>query len=379
MKSAIIKSCARVIYDVLSIKNLDNCIDASKDDPYFRRKKSMAKINRHVVINGETKWIRAKTEQEYADKLAELFNSKANKSHRKHNFSEYAQNWFKLYSEPNVERVTSTTYKRQIDKYLIPSLGEKTIEDITISDVQAIFNAMDCAKSTKAKVKTVLNMIFETAIDDGIITRNPLRSKRLRITGSPSKSTEAYSVQQMRVLISRIPDVIKPEDRTYLALQALHPMRLEEVLGLKWEDIDFENMIIHIRRAVTHPTRNMPEIKETKTEASKRTIALSAIAYRYLIPGNPSDFVLGGKEPFSYQKVKKVCERIQKDTNFDENVTPIRFRTTVLTDIYDQTKDVKAAQAAAGHTTAAMTLKHYVKGREKIDRTSAVIDSIYGD
>ena len=39
--------------------------------------------------------------------------------------------------------------------------------------------------------------------------------------------------------------------------------------------------------------------------------------------------------------------RIQRDTGFEESVTPRRFRTTVLTDLYDQTKDVKQAQAAA--------------------------------
>jgi hypothetical protein len=49
----------------------------------------------------------------------------------------------------------------------------------------------------------------------------------------------------------------------------------------------------------------------------------------------------------------------------------------VLTDIYDATKDVKAAQAAAGHTTSAMTLKHYVKGRTNCNQTAAALDHVY--
>lgn len=61
-----------------------------------------------------------------------------------------------------------------------------------------------------------------------------------------------------------------------------------------------------------------------------------------------------------------MCDRIKRDTGFTENITPIRFRTTVLTDLYDQTKDIKLAQAAAGHTTSAMTLRYYVKGRETL-------------
>ena len=73
-----------------------------------------------------------------------------------------------------------------------------------------------------------------------------------------------------------------------------------------------------------------------------------------------------------------MCQRIQRDTGFEESVTPRRFRTTVLTDLYDQTKDVKQAQAAAGHTTAAMTLKHYVKGRPQHADTAAPIVRAYG-
>ena len=45
------------------------------------------------------------------------------------------------------------------------------------------------------------------------------------------------------------------------ALLCCTGMRIEEVLGLRWEDIDTERGCIHIRRAVVHPGRNMPEIK----------------------------------------------------------------------------------------------------------------------
>lgn len=70
-----------------------------------------------------------------------------------------------------------------------------------------------------------------------------------------------------------------------------------------------------------------------------------------LVPHLPQTFVFGGKKPLSYAQVRRMCDRIKRDTGFAENITPIRFRTTVLTDLYDQTKDIKLAQAAAGHTT----------------------------
>ena len=87
--------------------------------------------------------------------------------------------------------------------------------------------------------------------------------------------------------------------------------------------------------------------------------------------------MFGGDKPLSYTQVRKMCEHIKKDTGFEENITPIRFRTTVLTDIYDQTRDIKQAQAAAGHTTSAMTLKYYVKGRASSSESASVIESVY--
>ena len=224
----------------------------------------------------------------------------------------------------------------------------------------------------------VLNMVLEAALEDGLIQRNPLKSRRLKITGEASKVTREYTVEQMRFLIRNLDRVKNPDDRLYLAIQALHPLRLEDVLGLKWGDIDINTMTLHICRAVTHPTRNMPEVKRTKTDASVRVIGLSAIAARYLEPGPEDEFVFGGAKPVSYTQVRRMCERIKRDTGFEENITPIRFRTTVLTDIYDQTKDVKTAQAAAGHASPTMTMRRYAKGRDGVNRSSSVIDQVYG-
>lgn len=355
--------------------NLDNFIRALG---YLLLKGAceMAKINRTVMIGDTKKWIRANTEQEYADKLLALCG--ANMRTDKHPFKEYALNWFDLYSKPNIQSVTAITYKRQLDLYIIPALGDKAIEDISTDDIQRLFNSIHGAKATKNKVKVVLNMIFEMALDDGLILKNPLQSKRLKLTGTASEATKPYTIEQMQYLVKHIDDVQSASDRAYLFLQALHPLRLEEVLGLKWRDIDLKNKIIHIRQVATHPDRNQAEVKEPKTEASKRDIALSSAAEKYLHPGPEDDFVCGGEKPLSYIQVKHMCQRIKKDISFSENITPRRFRTTVLTDIYDTTKDAKATQASAGHTTSAMTFKYYVKGRTSSAQVASAVDAAYG-
>ena len=48
---------------------------------------------------------------------------------------------------------------------------------------------MTSSKATKDKAKTVLNQILDAAVEDGLIVKSPLRSKRIKITGRASKAT----------------------------------------------------------------------------------------------------------------------------------------------------------------------------------------------
>ena len=336
------------------------------------------RIRRRVMVNGQQIWVTASTEQEYAERVAALLSvgNGQKPAIYKHDFNEYARKWFETFSKPNVEKVTAITYERQLKNHLIPSFAGKAIEEITTADVQAMFNGLVGARETKLKTKMVLNMIFTQAIDDALIQRNPLASKSIRISGRSAKETEPYTIAQMQFLATHLQDVHDPTDRLYLGLQAFHPFRLEEVLGLMFKDREGQN--ISIQRAVTHPDRNLAIVKETKTEASKRMITLIPSVAAMIPKGNPEDFILGGSKPLSYQQVKRMLNRIRKDIGFEENISPRRFRTTVLTDIYEVTKDIKQAQAAAGHTTAAMTLKHYVKGRTQLKNTAEPISALYG-
>ena len=354
-------------------------------DMLSERNDSMSKmIDRRITVGGKVIRIRATSEQDYAEKVVEAMTGTQAESipatSQKHDFREYGLEWFDTFSAPNISKATATTYQRQLKLYWIPAFAGKCIEEISPADIQQVFNSMEgVAKETKQKAKVVLNMVFEQALEDDLIKKNPLASKSIRLTGRSAKETEPYSVDEMRYIVAHLNDIKDATDRAYMALQALHPLRLEEVLGLTFEDVDCENGIIHVRRSVTHPNRNQPEVKETKTEASCRDIDFVKQASN-CIPrsGKPDSFIIGGDKPYSYTQVRRMCDRIRRDIGFEGKITPRRFRSTVLTDLYDATKDIKQAQAAAGHTTAAMTLKHYIKGRTTTSNTAIPVASLYG-
>lgn len=205
-----------------------------------------------------------------------------------------------------------------------------------------------------------------------------MKSKRLKITGESSTPRKVYSVEQMNYIVSNIDKIKKTSDKLFIALLVFHPFRPEEALGLKWEDIDFSKQEVTINRAVTHPDRNQPIVKDTKTKTSHRTITLSSVVLDLLEEAeNRTGFILGGEKPYSYTQVRKVCKRVEKELGFDEKITPSRFRPTVLTDLYDQTNDIKLTQQSAGHASSTTTLNHYVNGRHSSAVSTKVITDLY--
>ena len=173
------------------------------------------KINRTIMIDGVKRWIHANTEQEYADKLMKLLDHKPPET-GKHPFSEYAWNWFEIYSKLNIATATVRLYNQLLRVHIIPALEGMAIEEIGVDAVQRLFNGMDTSKETKQKAKRLLNQILNAAIDDDLLVKNPLKSNRIKITGAESTTTEVYSVEQMRYLVQHIDDLQRPLDRTYL-------------------------------------------------------------------------------------------------------------------------------------------------------------------
>ena len=90
------------------------------------------------------------------------------------------------------------------------------------------------------------------------------------------------------------------------------------------------------------------------------------------------NFLFGDDKPLCYTQVRRMCNCIKWDLEFEENITPIRFRTTVLTDVYEQMGDINLAQKETGHTTPAMTLKYYdVKGCKTSGDAAIAIERVY--
>ena len=360
-----------------SISLQDLCNQSNGNMPLNR-----AKIRREISINGVKVWVTANNEQEYADKIIKLAGGyKQETKGRTIRFIEYADRWFNTYSKPNVEKSTAVNYRRQLDLHINPVIGNKMIADVTVEDVQKVFNRMGAKikKETKQKVNVVLEQIFKLAIEERIIDYNPMQSSTLKIKGAASKETVPYTVEQMRYLAAHINELQDVRQKTWLALAISLPLRPEEILGLKWKDVDIDKKVLMVRGTVTHPDRNLPEYKPyTKTASSVRDLQMSDALISLLPePGEDEDYVVSGKEALSYTVLRRMLENMRKTLKFEDKIVPRRFRTTVATDISAETKDLKLVQMMLGHSTPAMTLKHYDKGRKHAADAAEAIEKCY--
>ena len=105
-------------------------------------------------------------------------------------------------------------------------------------------------------------------------------------------------------------------------------MRRGEVLGLRWDDI--HNGMIHVKRNVTHPQRNQPEITTPKTKAGIRTIPIIEPLQKILTPYLKSGYIIGGEKPLTLSAYRAMWRRISTTIDM-HGATPHTLRHSYLT------------------------------------------------
>lgn len=111
---------------------------------------------------------------------------------------------------------------------------------------------------------------MDAAVEEDLIPNNPFKSIKLEIGGKASVHHKAIPKIRFNRIKSTLPEMENSIEKYMFALLCYTGMRFEEVLGLQWEDYD--GKWLKVQRAVVHPMRNMPEIKDPKTFTSRRKI-----------------------------------------------------------------------------------------------------------
>lgn len=163
------------------------------------------------------------------------------------------------------------TYRNHIQNH---SIGNKKLAKVTPQDVRGFYaeKSKVLAPSTLKFLHNILNKPFGDAVKDKQLRSNPVSGCTPKL---PRRDLEVLTPAQVRKLLEACRG-----DRCegVVVLGAACALRIGEILGLAWDDVDLEKGTIHVRRTLWHGKTYRP-----KTPHSRRTIKLPNVALEVLV------------------------------------------------------------------------------------------------
>ena len=302
-----------------------------------------------------------KINQQVAEQTGELFVSS------KASFESWANKWLEIYKKPNVKPYTfKVTYENNVRKYLIPYFGKGLISNIKQIDVQNYFNQhTDLALSTLQKHKMILYAIFDAAIDNDLCYKNPVKNIKLTSKKAAYEKRWYTESQSERLKKYCLESKSKYAQAVFMLLSL--GLRRGELLGLKWEDVDTDNNVVRVMRAVEPDTKGEPKDGEVKSKSSLRTIPydndLQLVDYLnshksqgYVMSGQNGSFTAIKSFDCGYKEFMKKATK-ELDIPY---MTPHELRHTYGSVLREKGLDLYSIARLMGHSDSKVTEKSYV-------------------
>ena len=289
-------------------------------------------------------------------------------------------------------------YEYCYNKHAKPILGDRQVRDIKYSDMMMFFKYMrdelHLGISTMRSVNHSLTPIFKMAVRDGIIRTDPIEGVFAEIKKMYSlKQNKRLAVpkEQLKSLVSFISTSKK--DSRYLNM--LTGMRVSEMCALTWNDVDFDNNVIHINKSMAYTknggNKSIRLIQTPKTEAGIRTIPMFIGLREVLLNqkqtqadmppitcGDYEGFVFGNKHnlPYTADNIENAFRKIVKHYNEYEteqaetegrepylldNCTPHQLRHSYCVVLCENDVNIKVIQEVMGHANVATSLNVYAE------------------
>jgi integrase len=189
---------------------------------------------------------------------------------------EFVENYESLVAAGERSPRTLERYRDHLDHHILPILGRQEIQKVT-PDLLARFlwekRESGLAPWSCKGMLTPLGRIFALAVRRGYIHDNPLQ--KLDSTelpkGQNKSEARVLNRDELAALITDTPDLYRP----VIATLIYTGLRIQEALGLIWEEVDFESGVLRVRCQLTRATRKEPARRVgLKTKGSRREVRL---------------------------------------------------------------------------------------------------------
>jgi integrase len=255
--------------------------------------------------------------------------------------------------KPSVIRSYDTALKHHV----LPDLGGARLDRITQRDVRELvkrLRAEGLAASTVRNAVAPLRVVYRQALEDGNAASNPVAG--IRLPQSERQRDRIAAPDEAARLVAALPTL---RDRALWTTAFFAGLRLGELRGLRWGDIDFDGGVIRVERAIDEATgRVIPP----KSEKGRRRVPLVEAVKDALqtLAGGPGSgrYVFGGDAPFDATAARRRAARAWKAAAVD----PIGFheaRHTYASLMIAAGVNAKALSTFMGHATITITIDRY--------------------
>ncbi len=208
-------------------------------------------------------------------------------------FSEFTEIWKRDYGSKELAPSTYKRYCRMLETRLLPYFGHFYINKIRPTDIMKFYDLLEKdtqlvrkkgnnGSKTKKPLsgKTILEhhrllrAMLHKAVYWQLIVSNP--AERVQAPKARKPKRKSYDDEQTKILLENL-EQLSIEDTKYkvaIILTVFTGVRLGELMGLEWQDIDFKNGIISINRSSQYLSDMGVFTKTPKTESSIREIAI---------------------------------------------------------------------------------------------------------
>lgn len=301
--------------------------------------------------------------------------------------------WFDNFKK-SVKLTTANAKKYRYESILKNDIGNYKFRNITPEICQKITNKLASKYKAYTAITSCLSQPLDYAVRLGLIDTNPFKKIiHPKATATKHEHTTGpdnfYSKKELNNFLSIMKDYSKK--RAYnlyplCRLLAFSGMRIGEALALKWNDIDFENKLIHIYKTtyIDTSTREV-KISSPKTSTSTRDVYIDDITLSVLNEwhdklksireiyktDNNNDFVFtslkNGKLLYS-ANIETSLKYFFKLNPELKVISPHGFRHTHASLLFEAGATIKEVQERLGHKNVNVTLgiyTHVTKGKKK--------------
>ena len=320
---------------------------------------------------------------------------------KQYTLSEWFDIWFTTYKEPAIGEQSVQPMKSN-SKIILDRLGDKKIADIKPIEVQQILNDLvsedKYARSSITESHNRLKSCLDSAIHNGYIKKNPFSAAML--PGTTEKDTSKDEIRfldtaQIKEFLDFIADTWWYECFYVMIYTGL---RIGEVGGLQWSDIDFENKCVRVAHGLqcyyknkekviklgppktSYSYRTIPFIGDVETMFIRQREKLEKYKKQYggkiALPEDMQNLVFLTQKvtPVTRYPAEHVLVKITKNLNLKRaydaakagveyepfiSLHPHALRHTFCSLCYEAGVDVKACQALMGHASITTTMNIY--------------------